>query len=163
MYGNDAERGKGTGWKVPLDMKKGRLLLYRWASCDATCYKAVQDIAKYRELINEARDLTGVSYDGLPHGNDITKPTEQKALKVLALEDEYEAHIEYLLAQVTGDLEIKRMVDSVLGNFPPIYTQMATLRYAKGYVWSVVARTIYVSEATVRRMDKQVVDAIERL
>ena len=83
--------------------------------------------------------------------------------KVLALEEEYEAHIEYLLAQVTGDLEVKRLVDNVLQSFPPIYTQMATLRYAKGYVWSVVARTIYVSEATVRRMDKQVVDEIERL
>ena len=148
---------------MPVDMTRGRQLLFRWASCDATCYKAVQDIAKYRELINEARDLTGVSYDGMPHSKEVTKPTEQKALKVLALEDEYEAHIEYLLAQVTGDLEVKRMVDNVLGQFPPIYTQMATLRYGKGYLWSVVARTIYVSEATVRRMDKQIVDAIERL
>lgn len=144
-------------------MKNGRLLLYRWANSDATCYRAVQDIARYKELIKEARDITGVSYDGMPKGTDVGNPTERKALKVLALEDEYEAHIEYLLAQVTGDLEVKRMVDCVLGTFPPIYKQMATLRYEKGYMWAVVARTIYVSEATVRRMDRQVVDAIERL
>lgn len=144
-------------------MTNGRLMLYRWATCDATCHRAVQDIARYRELIKEARDLTGVNYDGMPRSTEVGRPTEQKALKVLAIEEEYEAHIEYLLAQVTGDLEVKRIVDNVLGGFPPIYAQMATLRYAKGYVWAVVARTIYVSEATVRRMDKQLVDAIERL
>lgn len=144
-------------------MTKGRLMLYRWAVCDSTCYKAVSDIARYKEMIRDARDLTGVSYDGLPRSTEVGNPTERKALKVLALEDEYEAHIEYLLAQVTGDLEVKRMVDNVLASFPPIYSQMATLRYQKGYVWAVVARTIYVSEATVRRMDKQLVDAIERL
>ena len=144
-------------------MTDGRLKLYRWATCDQTCHKAVMDIARYREMVKDARDITGVSYDGMPRGTDVTNPTERKALKVLKLEDEYEAHIEYLLAQVTGDLEVKRMVDSVLESFPPIYTQLATLRYQKGYLWSVVARTIYVSEATVRRMDKQIVEAIERL
>ena len=144
-------------------MTEGRLKLYRWATCDQTCHKAVTDIARYREMVKDARDITGVSYDGMPHGTDVTNPTERKALKVLKLEEEYEAHIEYLLAQVTGDLEVKRMVDNVLESFPPIYTQMAVLRYQKGYLWSVVARTIYVSEATVRRMDKQVVEAIERL
>ena len=163
MHGEDAEGRDRQSEGVSAGMTSGRLKLYRWANCDDTSRKALAEYKHYEELVQQTRELTGVQYDGMPHATGISNPTEQKALKVLELEAEYSAHVEYILARVVGDLEIKRLVDEVLLRFPPIYSQLATLRYKCGYTWYRVASALYVSEPTARRMDKSRVDAIERM
>lgn len=143
-------------------MTDGRRLLYRWARCDEACVDAVTEIEDYGGLINDTRDITGVAYDGMPHGSGVSNPTERKALQVLALEEEFAAHIEFLTAKVIGDLEVKRIVECVLDEFPAQYREVATLRYKDGLSWGRISRKLFRSESGCREIDRILVDAVEK-
>ena len=144
-------------------MTEGRLLLYRWANCDRLCAKANGDISTYQARLDEARDITGLAYDGMPKGSDVSKPTEQKALAVLQLEEQYTDHIEYLAKEVARNLLIRREVDRVLRQLPPAYTEMATNRYAKGWTWVKISQSMYMSETRLSQMDAELVKKVERI
>lgn len=144
-------------------MTEGRLLLYRWANCDKLCARANGDISTYQSRLDEARDITGLAYDGMPKGSDISKPTEQKALAVLQLEAQYSQHIEYLARQVAQTLFIRREVDRVLRQLSPAFTEMAIKRYAQGWTWVKISQSMYMSETRLSQMDAELVKKVERI
>lgn len=137
-------------------------MLYRWANCERSCARANSEISEYQLRLDEARDITGLAYDGMPKGTDVSNPTERKALAAMQLEDTYSEHIEYLAEQIARDLLIRREVDKVLRSLPPSYTEMATNRYVKGWTWVKVSQNMYMTEQRLRQMDAELVARIEK-
>lgn len=143
-------------------MIDGRKLLFRWAKCGETCSDYVKQIQDFNARLNAVRDISGIAYDGMPHGTDVSQPTERKALSAIDMAAEFGAQVEYLTARVIDDLEVWRLVDGVLNDLPPRYREVATLRYSGGLSWLQISRTLFRSETNCRDMDATLAEAVQR-
>ena len=141
-------------------MDDGRKLLQRWARCGENCSDAIQQLHEYQERLDRVRDIGAVQYSPVPHGTDVSQPTETKALKALEMGAEFEAQVEWLTAKVVADLEVWRLVDGVLTELPSRYREVATLRYCGGLSWLQISRTLYRSESNCRDIDARLADAV---
>ena len=80
----------------------------------------------------------------------------------MALEESYGAQLEYLYGEVIRVLKIRRFVDGILAEMPPVYRQVCEQRYGKRRTWPRVGMELGVSESTVQRYHAHVCREIER-
>ena len=135
-------------------------LLQQWAATDKKLDKLNRTLESYRAKLENARDLTGMQYDGMPHGSQVGKPTEEKALSVLEIEETYRPIFVEILLQIQETVEAKKKVDEILKTLPPFYEEVASARYAQGLRWWEVADALGYSEQYVKHIHTVILKTI---
>ena len=81
----------------------------------------------------------------------------------MALEESYGAQLEYLYGEVIRVLKIRRFVDGILAEMPPVYRQVCEQRYVKRRTWVRVGMELGIADKTAMRYHAQVCREIDRL
>lgn len=132
-----------------------RKVMWNWGDAREQAKRYQSQIKDFENKIEDMRGLSGMSYDGLPHGNAISDPTARKAEKIIQLCELYEQTIKqtYILLNRTLDMMVK--VDKLLEECSPIQRQIAYLRYRDKQSWVYVSMKLNISETWARRLDER--------
>lgn len=133
-------------------MSVERVMLQNWASTSEKLDRLNRTLREYQEKLEEARELTGINYDGMPHGTSVSNPTERKAMMALHIDETYQLIFTDLLRSIYEAMETKRKVDKVLQNLPPICERICWKRYGEGLRWWMVAEECGISEEYAKHL-----------
>lgn len=134
--------------------------LEQWASCDEKIRLVNMEIEDYQAQLKDARELNAINMDGMPHGNTVSNPTEQKALTVLKIEETYLGTISYLADEAQKAQKIRAEIDGLLDELPPLYREICTARYKRRLAWLDVADECCISEAYAKELHGNIIDVI---
>ena len=118
-------------------MRDGRELLRRWATVNDRIKEWQKEIKELQELIENARDLTSMSNDGMPRNSAVSSPTETKACGAVA----YAEKIDVINNKINRELEFKEQIDKIVDDLPPEQYKIVILRYKENRNWINVAMT----------------------
>ena len=120
---------------------------------------------EYRTIVDEIdalRGLQAVRMDGLPHGNNISHPTEDSAVAILDLLQAKRARLGEIFRRIEAD---ERLLDRI--KFAMVLAKNADLlrRYYHDGVRPMekVAEEFHVGKATAWRMETAGIDSISDL
>ena len=72
---------------------RARKILKQWRSMEKENERLAEELKRINETVEALYGLTLTPPDGLPHGNDTTNPTEEKALRIMELIDREKARV----------------------------------------------------------------------
>lgn len=132
-----------------------RKAMWNWGDAREQANRYQSQIKDFENRLDDMRGLSGLNFDGLPHGNSISDPTARKAEKILQLCELYEQTITqtYILLNRTLDMMVK--VDRLLEDCSPLQRQIAYLRYRERRPWIYVSIKLNISEAWARKQDER--------
>lgn len=139
-------------------MREDIQALRMWGMATEMCEDLQQEIRDYYHLIEDARDLTGLAMDGMPHSSTPGNPTESKALRTMALEEKYGDHIAAVEKKVDEIINNRNMIEDILSGMSPIYKTMCTLKYKRNnemgrtLSWMEISWELNFSEPYVKKM-----------
>lgn len=142
-----------------------RKVMWNWGDAPEQASRYQSQIKDFQRRMDDMRGLTGINYDGMPHGNGISDPTARKAEKILRLCELYEETIlqTYNILNRTLDMMVK--VDKLLEQCSPMQRRIAYLRYRDRRPWVYVSLKLNISEAWARKQDERmcafITEAIE--
>lgn len=136
-------------------MNNIRKAMWNWGDAREQANRYQSQIKDFENRLDDMRGLSGMNYDGMPHGTGISDPTARKAEKILQLCELYEQTITqtYLLLNRTLDMMVK--VDRLLEDCSPLQRQIAYLRYRERRPWIYVSMKLNISEAWARKQDER--------
>lgn len=104
----------------------------------------IKDIHKEMELlkadIEAMRQLSAVSYDGMPKGNKTSDPTSQSATYIV---DMYEKRIKKLQRNIQKYIKNKELVETLLERLTEDERKVIIERYVNGTRWDYIPGVLH--------------------
>lgn len=139
--------------------KRVRNILRQWGRTDRENERLELEYVNIVQEVSALRGLKAMSMDGQPHGNQVTHPTEDTALAVMAMMDRREdrlaeiikriAENKKLLARIECAMVVAKNADLLRRNYHDCVRPMSKL-----------AEEFHVSEPTAWRMENEGIDSI---
>jgi len=147
-----------------------RAILDKWGTAmqyiankngEAEDYKAL--LKSLSDEPDEIRNSASVSsWEGMPHGGEISNPTERIALGLSGLRHTYDKQIELLNDDITERIRIKCIVDELLDKLPreqrTVICTMYRDRKDRPPTWDKIGEAMGYSEQRVRAFELAAVD-----
>lgn len=134
-----------------------RRVLWQWGDTMRRCSRKQREIDDILTMIDDMRELTGRSIDGMPRATTTTQPTERAAMNVIEAYDEAVKTINESIEQATG---LKRCIDELADLLPPDQQKVLELRYIDQKSWVVTAHKMNYSQAQVERIENAAIDKL---
>lgn len=144
-------------------MKDEKLYLIRWGDTAGIVKRLQAEIKEYQDIIDESRDLTGLAMDGMPHGSTPGNPTERKAFRAMALEDNYSDFITARQKQIERTLRDKLIIDKIIDRYEPWVRTMLELRYVKRKDWFEISFAVEYSDGHIKNVHTRVLKDISKV
>lgn len=126
----------------------------RWGHIVDECRNKQHEIDKLKGLCKEAREISGISYDGMPKSNTRTSSVELSALKTICV---YEKNIERLNYEIQQLLKYKEDIDVLVSKLGAVEQRIIRMRYADKKAWNYInAMTGYSRRQCFRIHDESV-------
>lgn len=131
-----------------------RAIMWRWGDARFDAERYQTQIKDFEQRLEEMRDISGMNYDGMPHGTGASDPTERRVEKIFQLCDLYEETITqtYYLLNKTLDMMLK--VDRLLDECSPMQRRIAFMRYREKRPWVYIGMKLNISEVWARKQDE---------
>ena len=139
------------------DARKIRGILYRWGRVPSTLLDLHQQIRDFECLLDDVRSLGAQQYDGMPGSKEPGDPTAARAAKAIALQEEYQKTIEWLMNRAAEEVRLKTLIDEHLELLSPADQELIRLRYGNRLQWVTVSMRMGYSEEAVRKRDREVI------
>lgn len=115
--------------------------------------KARQHRAYYEKLLDQLGSLS-VKMDGMPRGSNISRPTEEQALKLAEAADKWRQE-EYKA------LELKEEVYQLIADIPGIEGKVLVERYINLHKWEEICILLHYSWQGVHKVHKRALAIVE--
>lgn len=115
------------------------------------------DILEIKRLIGYNRQVRAMTYDGVPGSSDISKPTEETAIKNIEV---YEAEIRELEKRIGEVRKNKDLVDEFLLTLDTYDRRLISLRYLRRKSWENISMNIYMSVRQCYRIHNKILAAL---
>lgn len=150
---------KPTTENEKRDRVRGQLC--RWGQTTAICKRKQDEISGYLGLIDAAEDAIGAQkLTGMPHAGRISDPTASAAVRAETLKKLYRQRIEELQSDICMLLDFARLMDEIIDELTPDEQQVLDRRYKCRWGWDKMARKLYRSERSLRRVEARAVDKL---
>lgn len=116
--------------------------------------KALQHKREY-EKQQELIGSVSVKMDGMPHGSNISKPTENDALKLA------DKAMRWKVAELEA-IRIRQTVYEVIADVPGIEGQVLYERYINLHKWEEICILLHYSWRGIHKVHKRALDIVER-
>lgn len=136
-----------------MDINYNKTLLflesYQWKK------KAIERLERKIDEIEETVGVNGVQYSDMPkaHTNSIHRPTEEIALKLIDLKNQYEVKYDEALKKMQ---EVEALIISV---DDPLLMSFLELRYIDGMTMEETAEELDMSDRHIYRLQKKALKA----
>lgn len=141
------------------ERKRVRNILRQWGRTDRETERLEAEYMSIVSEIDALRGLKALTIDGLPHGNQVTHPTEDTALAVMGMMDRRQERLaeiikrigenKKLLARIEYAMVVAKNADFLRRNYHDCVRPMSKL-----------AEEFHVSEPTAWRMENEGIDSI---
>lgn len=142
-----------------MTIKECRRYLRKWKQTETSLNRLKTEKRVIEETIQALYELTLIPSDGQPHGNQVTHPTEDKALRIIELMHENEHRTE----------DIDRRIEKAERYLKRVELVMTVAKHAdilKRYYhdgvrpWAKLADAIHLCERQVRRYEEDGIRSI---
>lgn len=120
---------------------------------EEACIKARQHREYYEKQLAQIGSVS-VKMDGMPHGSNISRPTEEDALRLA------DASRRWKDAELDA-LRLKDKVYSVIWNIPGIEGQVLYERYINLHKWEEICILLHYSWNGIHHVHRRALDAVE--
>lgn len=138
-----------------MTINECRRYLRRWRSTENTLKRLKEEKRTGDEAIEALRELSVTPPDGMPHGNKVTHPTEDTAMRILSLMQARQAYVDNLNERIAkAEVYLKR-VELVMKvaehsellrlyyhDKKPMYRVAEELHYGKTRAWELEREAI---------------------
>lgn len=131
-----------------------RAIMWRWGDAKFDCERYQSQIKDFEQRLEEMRDISGMKYDGMPRGTDVSDPTERRVEKIMQLCDLYEETISQTYTLLNRTLNMMLTVDRLLDECSPMQRRIAHMRYRDKRPWVYVGMKLNISEVWARKQDE---------
>ncbi|MCC8014167.1 MAG: hypothetical protein LIO87_03145 [Eubacterium sp.] len=138
-----------------MNRKEAERRLRNWADYIKIIAGIEEEIREIRLKIEHNRSLKGVSFDGMPKDSGIHKPTEEAAVKNVAV---FEEEIRLAEERIRAERDRKAEVDSFIESLDSLEQKIVRLRYVKKKSWEYIAMNVYISPRTCFRRHNKILD-----
>ena len=142
-----------------MTIKECRRYLRKWKQTETSLNRLKTEKRVIEETIQALYELTLIPSDGQPHGNQVTHPTEDKALRIIELMHENEHRTEDIDRRIEKAERYLKRVELVM----TVAKHSDVLRlYYHDCVrpWEKLADTIHLCERQVRRHEEEGIRSI---
>lgn len=135
-----------------MTVKEARRYLRKWKSAETALKRLQSEKARLEESLRTRYELDVPAPDGQPHGNRITHPTEDKALNIVELADEYRERLTECEQKIKRNVELLRWVDYALALAD--HEDILRAYYYDKKPMPVIATEMHISTATAWRYER---------
>ncbi|MBQ5588424.1 MAG: sigma-70 family RNA polymerase sigma factor [Selenomonadales bacterium] len=144
------------------DRQSIRRLLWRWGAVTVFCAEQHREIEQYKDLINSTAGLRAINMDGMPHGNVVSRPTEQAAERIERLKQMYEERVEWATEAIDKELRFEAALNDAMTCLNPTERAVIDLKYKRKYSLLRTARELHCAEPTVKYREKKAIDKLSK-
>lgn len=137
-----------------------RRVLKRWARADKERKTAEDTIKTICDEIDAVTDIRAQALDGMPHGTDVHKPTEERGIKVLTLKERYRPRLAEYEKKIADLDELCDKVRYGLLLVSPDEEYILTERFYKRRSMDEIAAEMHLAIASAWRRERMACDKI---
>lgn len=145
-----------------MDVKRTRMTLWMWGSTLKFIENARREQQAFLLWANDAADtLKAQRITDMPRGGqapdmlDVIEHMQHRIEMYREAEKDVENRIEQRL-------NLKRKLDAIIDDLPPIQNEVIHMRYQEGRQWEYIALKMNYDERSVRRFDRRAVETIAK-
>lgn len=139
-----------------------RRLLWHWGRLEEYCREQQKEIDAYNELVARNTGVAAAVLSGMPHGSEITNPTQRAALELMQLAEAYADTVEITKQSLQRELRLKRCIDEMLAELSEVQREIIRLRYKGGNNWVFIGIKMNLNEIWVKKLEARAIDKISK-